>query len=108
MMLRENNMSCDIAENGEEALKAVELKNYDVILMDCQMPVMDGYKCAYKIRKTEGGKRHTTIIAMTANAMEGDREKCIEAGMDDYISKPISFDILFGLFFLPIFGGCHL
>lgn len=96
-MLKTRDMTCDVAVNGSEALKAVSEKSYDVVFMDCQMPVMDGYECTSKIRLLEGDKKHTTIIAITANAMEGDSEKCIEAGMDDYISKPINFDTMFNV-----------
>lgn len=96
-MLKNKNMSCDIAIDGSEAVRAVERNNYDIIFMDCQMPVMDGYESTTKIRELENNKRHAIIIAMTANAMEGDRIKCIEAGMDDYISKPIDFDIMFNM-----------
>jgi len=96
-MLKYKNMTCDIAVNGSEAVKAVTTKEYDIVFMDCQMPVMDGYQSTARIREIEGNERHTTIIAMTANAMEGDREKCIEAGMDDYISKPIKFDTMFSI-----------
>jgi PAS domain S-box-containing protein len=96
-MLKTRDMTCDVAMNGSEALKAVSEKDYDVVFMDCQMPVMDGYECTSKIRLLEGDKKHTTIIAITANALEGDSEKCIEAGMDDYISKPISFDTMFNI-----------
>ncbi|WMJ82224.1 response regulator [Clostridium sp. MB40-C1] len=94
-ILKCHEMTCDVAEDGREALKAVSEKDYDVVFMDCQMPVMDGYECTSKIRLLEGDKKHTTIIAMTANAMEGDSQKCIAAGMDDYISKPINFDTMF-------------
>lgn len=94
-MLKLRGMNCDIAVNGVEALKAISEKSYDVVFMDCQMPIMDGYECTSQIRQLEGEKKHTTIIAMTANAMEGDYEKCIKTGMDDYISKPINFDKMF-------------
>ncbi|WP_035301862.1 response regulator [Clostridium sp. DL-VIII] len=94
-MLKSRNMTCDVAINGSDALDAVSKKDYDVVFMDCQMPVMDGYESTARIRHLEGDKKHTTIIAMTANAMAGDCEKCIKAGMDAYISKPIDFDKMF-------------
>lgn len=85
----------DIAENGQEAIDCVECKYYDLILMDCQMPEVDGYEAAATIRHMETNLQiHTPIIAMTANAMVGDREKCLKSGMDDYISKPIDFNKL--------------
>ncbi len=93
-MLKSHGMTCDIAVDGSEAVKAVAKKDYDVVFMDCQMPVMDGYEATIKIREMEGDRKHTAIIAMTANAMEGDREICIKAGMDDYISKPINFSLM--------------
>ncbi|MGB3368139.1 MAG: ATP-binding protein [Acidaminobacteraceae bacterium] len=85
-------LTCDIAVNGLEAIDAIKITDYDIIFMDCQMPVMDGYESTARIRAIEGDNKHTTIVAMTANAMEGDRIKCIEAGMDDYIKKPLDFD----------------
>jgi PAS domain S-box-containing protein len=78
----------DVAENGEEAVKLWESKPFDVVLMDVQMPVMDGLDATRRIRQLEGDRR-TPIVAMTARAMTGDRERCLDAGMDDYISKPV-------------------
>lgn len=93
--------SIDIAENGQHALEYLKQTTshnpYSLILMDCQMPVMDGYQATTHIRVNEAGSKNPpiTIIAMTANAMVGDKAKCLQVGMNDYISKPIAQDILF-------------
>ncbi|MBI5081796.1 MAG: response regulator, partial [Chloroflexi bacterium] len=79
----------DVAANGLEALAALRRQRYDVILMDVQMPEMDGLEATRQIRSTFTPDQQPHIIAMTANAMQGDREVCLEAGMNDYVSKPI-------------------
>ncbi len=91
---------CDIANNGREALEAVKSRPYDVVLMDCQMPQMDGFEATRAIRAFEANagaeKPRTPIIALTANAIKGDRELCLDAGMDSYVTKPINPPDLLG------------
>jgi PAS domain S-box-containing protein len=89
-MLEKMGHYVDVAANGREVLDALSRAPYDLILMDCQMPEMDGYEATRKVRELNSSVRTIPIIAMTANAMDGDREKCLSAGMNDYLTKPVS------------------
>lgn len=83
-----------VAENGQEALDFFKAQNFDIILMDCQMPVMDGYEATRRIRAMEGSGDHTPIVALTAHTLQGDAEKCTNAGMDGYMGKPVDIHVL--------------
>ncbi|WP_372797801.1 response regulator, partial [Pontiella sp.] len=100
-MLTKGGYDVDVAENGEVALKKIQSgAEYDLIFMDCQMPRMDGYEASRQIRKLEQDRSEGSripIIALTANAMQGDREKCLSSGMDDYIPKPVKKEALFDM-----------
>ena len=91
-LLKKFGVQVDLAANGEEALNSLENLPFDLVFMDCQMPVMDGYEATQKVRHSESKvlNREIPIIAMTANSMQGDRDKCLAVGMDDFISKPIN------------------
>ena len=94
-MLGRLQLKVDIADNGEQAIELLNRRRnyqYDLIFMDCQMPVMDGFEATRQIRKSQLKESHTPIIAVTANAMSGDEKLCLEAGMNDYLSKPINLD----------------
>ena len=88
-MLKHLGYHADIASNGSEVLQALQKQPYDIILMDVQMPEMDGLEATRRVREGRQHRKQPCIIAMTAYALDGDREKCLRAGMDDYISKPI-------------------
>ena len=87
-MLAKLGVAVDVAGNGREALRLATSQDFDVILMDCHMPLMDGYEATAAIRKQQGQARHVPIVALTADVMEGNRSRCLEAGMDDFLSKP--------------------
>lgn len=97
-LLSRAGMECVTVENGRGALEAWELGNFDFVIMDVQMPVMDGLTATRMIREKEAATgKHTPIIAITAHAMAEDKDLCLDAGMDDYISKPIDIERLFSL-----------
>jgi CheY-like chemotaxis protein len=88
-LLARDDYHADVAENGFEAVEAIQRGVYGLILMDCQMPGMDGYEATRRIRAMNGDAASVPIVALTANAMEGDRDRCLDAGMDDYLGKPL-------------------
>ena len=92
-MLSKAGLSCDIANNGQEAIEAINNNDYDIVFMDCQMPVLDGYEATKELRQNPKYK-DLIIVALTANAMTSDFKKCIDAGMNDYLSKPLKYEKL--------------
>jgi two-component system, sensor histidine kinase and response regulator len=93
-MLRKLGCEVEVASDGYQALRQTETARYDAILMDCHMPGIDGYETSIRLREREVGMGHTPILALTAGAMESDRMLCLEAGMDDYLTKPVSLEEL--------------
>ncbi len=98
LMVKQLGHRADVVANGHEVLEAVSRQPYDIVLMDCQMPEMDGYQATREIREREENGIHIPIIALTANAMKGDREECLEAGMDDFLTKPMKKEELQAIF----------
>jgi len=96
-LLKKAGISVDAVENGRLAVEAVKTEIYNIVLMDVQMPEMDGFEATKQIRNLDSEVRKIPIVAMTAHAMKGDRERCLEAGMDDYIGKPIVPQKLFNI-----------
>jgi CheY-like chemotaxis protein len=93
-LLSQMGYRADLASNGIEAIESVERQTYDVVLMDVQMPEMDGLEASRRITARWAADKRPRIVAMTANAMAGDRELCMQAGMDDYVTKPIRVEAL--------------
>jgi CheY-like chemotaxis protein len=93
-LLQQMGYRADLASNGIEAIESIERQTYDVVLMDVQMPEMDGLEATRRITAQWQANERPRIVAMTANAMQGDREACLAAGMDDYVTKPIRVDEL--------------
>lgn len=91
-MLAKLGIEADCVENGAEAIEAHEQNSYDLILMDCEMPILNGFDATGKIRESEDGGEHVSIIAMTAHYGDEEERRCREAGMDDFIAKPIRVD----------------
>jgi CheY-like chemotaxis protein len=93
-MLEQQGYAVDVVGDGRAALDAVAGKPYDAVLMDCQLPVMDGYAATAELRRRENGTDHLPIIALTAHTFGGERDRCLAAGMDDFVAKPVRADAL--------------
>jgi CheY-like chemotaxis protein len=96
LLLKKHGLSVDVAANGREAVDMCLRSRYEAVFMDCRMPELDGYEAAAEIRRREPPGRRVRIIAMTANVTDGDRQRCLAAGMDDYLEKPIDRKALNG------------
>jgi CheY-like chemotaxis protein len=108
-MLKKMGCVVDLAGDGLEGIRQAVFRRYDIIFMDCQMPELDGYEATMELRAREKNEKELpkTIIAMTAHAMSGDREKCLDAGMDDYLTKPLKEEELFAMLEKWLPEHCH-
>jgi CheY-like chemotaxis protein len=93
-MLEKLGVRTGVAANSRKALEMMRMLPYDLVFLDCQMPEMNGYEAVAEIRRREGSERRTPVIAMTAEAIDGRREQCLEAGVDDFIAKPVKMEML--------------
>ena len=94
MMLQRLGYVVDLASDGQDALDKISLRKYQVILMDCQMPVLDGFAATQKLREREGDQEHQIVIGLTAHTVAEARDRCLAAGMDDYLAKPLKINDL--------------
>ena len=94
VMLEQLGFRVDVVADGAQAVKAANITRYDAILMDCQIPVLDGYRATAAIRLHAGASRNAPIVAVTASGVGSDRQRCLDAGMDDYLTKPLSLKVL--------------
>ncbi len=104
LLLQDVGLQVDIAENGEAAVRMANQKPYDLIMMDMQMPELDGLEATRRIRATDSGQT-VLIVAMTANAFAEDRARCMDAGMDDFVTKPIDPDFLYQVLYRHLAKG---
>ena len=105
-ILEHAGLCADVVADGKQALAALERNDYEIILMDCQMPVMDGFEATTAIRHRQDHKSRIPILALTAHAMKGDRERCLAVGMDDYLTKPIERKLLLAKIREWVISGC--
>jgi two-component system, sensor histidine kinase and response regulator len=94
MQLANFGIQADVAANGREGVEMLRRRSYDLVFMDCQMPEMNGYDATSQIRRLDGPNRSVPVVAMTAEALDGCRDRCLAAGMNDYITKPVSMEEL--------------
>ncbi|MCH6256410.1 response regulator [Puniceicoccaceae bacterium K14] len=107
MMLKKLGYGCIIANNGKEACEILKTRSFEMVLMDCQMPVMDGFQATHEIRTTLSLEKHLPIIAFTANVSEGNKQRCLDAGMDGFMTKPVNRKLLESMVEKWMFAGAN-